>query len=142
MSSLYDCVRDGNPHPVVSALVVSDGRVLMIQRGKGSYEGYWALPGGMIDRNEEPEDSVLRELYEEAGVKGNSPQLVTAYLIKASVGLPHSSIDIVYKVNVSEQLPRFKKNTEVKKVSYFPLSQLPKEIAFGHRRIINKFVKL
>ena len=33
------------------------------------YQGYWALPGGFIRAKESAEDAILRELYEESGLK-------------------------------------------------------------------------
>ena len=140
MSVLYECIKEGNPHPVVSAFVVCERMVLLVLRGRGSYEGYWALPGGMIDRGEEPEEAVLRELYEETGITGTVPALLTAYLIKCNTGLVHTSIDIIYRVHVHDAT-LFRQNTteEIVDVSFFPLTELPKQIAFDHRKIINKY---
>jgi len=138
MNILYECVKEGNPHPVVSALVVKDDKVLMALRGKGSYEGYWCLPGGMIDKNEEPDAAVLRELLEETGVVGISPKLLTAYLIRCDDGLVHTSIDLVYHVKAQNDF-KTSDSDEITHVAYFTKIQLPEKIAFGHRRIINQF---
>ncbi len=52
---------------VVTAAVISDSakRVLLCQRDRGSLAGYWEFPGGKVDRGEEPEESVRREIREE-----------------------------------------------------------------------------
>lgn len=52
---------------VVTAAVISDSakRVLLCQRDRGNLAGYWEFPGGKVDRGEEPEDSVRREIREE-----------------------------------------------------------------------------
>lgn len=36
---------------------------------QGDVKGYWQMPQGGIDRNEEPWAAAQRELYEETGVK-------------------------------------------------------------------------
>src|ERR1043165_2937066 len=53
--------------PSVVAFVQNDaGQVLMIQR---SDNGRWALPGGGHDVGESISDTVVREVWEETGVK-------------------------------------------------------------------------
>ncbi|MBM7582013.1 ADP-ribose pyrophosphatase YjhB (NUDIX family) [Caldicoprobacter guelmensis] len=42
--------------------------VLMIKRGDHPFMGKWALPGGFVTRNEDPEKAALRELKEETGI--------------------------------------------------------------------------
>ncbi|MBV8104437.1 MAG: (deoxy)nucleoside triphosphate pyrophosphohydrolase [Hyphomicrobiales bacterium] len=61
---------------VAAALVDADGRVLLSQRPKGkALEGLWEFPGGKIDRNERPEDALVRELREELGIVVKVPCL-------------------------------------------------------------------
>src|SRR3989338_2047125 len=141
MNILYECVKAGNPHPVVSALVIHENRVLMVLRGKGSFEGHWALPGGMIDRREEPEAAVLREFREEAGVICSYPKLLHAYRIECTDAFAHTSIDLVYSVQMAEESLLQADGGETQQVAFFPLNELPELIAFGHRDVIAKFSK-
>ena len=51
------------------ALVDVDGRVLLAQRPPGkSMAGLWEFPGGKVEPGERPEETVIRELYEELGI--------------------------------------------------------------------------
>jgi 8-oxo-dGTP diphosphatase len=51
------------------ALVDADGRVLLAQRPEGKpMAGLWEFPGGKIEDGELPEQSLIRELYEELGI--------------------------------------------------------------------------
>lgn len=57
---------------LVSAITLYNERVLLLRR---SFEekflpGVWGVPAGKIQYGEEPDDAALRELYEEAGIKG------------------------------------------------------------------------
>lgn len=52
-------------------VVIHRGKILLLYKNyKGRYEG-WVLPKGTVEEGEEHKDTALREVEEEAGVKGN-----------------------------------------------------------------------
>jgi 8-oxo-dGTP diphosphatase len=58
------------------ALVDADGRVLLAQRPPGKpMEGLWEFPGGKVEANERPEDTLIRELKEELNIVVSEPCL-------------------------------------------------------------------
>ena len=51
------------------ALVDPDGRVLLAQRPQGkAMAGLWEFPGGKVEPQERPEQTVIRELREELAI--------------------------------------------------------------------------
>ena len=58
-----------NPLPVVAGLVEHEGDVLLV-RSVGWPESWCGLVTGFLERGEEPEAAVLRELHEELGLEG------------------------------------------------------------------------
>jgi 8-oxo-dGTP diphosphatase len=51
------------------ALVDADGRVLIAKRPAGKpMAGLWEFPGGKVENDERPEQSLIRELNEELGI--------------------------------------------------------------------------
>ncbi|MEE7456639.1 8-oxo-dGTP diphosphatase MutT [Methylorubrum populi] len=61
---------------VAAALVDGDGRVLMAQRPEGkALAGLWEFPGGKVEPNERPEETLIRELAEELGIAVKEPCL-------------------------------------------------------------------
>jgi 8-oxo-dGTP diphosphatase len=53
----------------VSGLVVQDGKVLLIRRGKEPYKDHWSLPGGGVEAGESLREAVKREIREETGLE-------------------------------------------------------------------------
>lgn len=57
------------PIPGVSVLVIHEGRVLLVRRGREPNRGIWALPGGRVEAGERPADAAIREVAEETAVQ-------------------------------------------------------------------------
>ncbi|MHB1629571.1 MAG: NUDIX hydrolase [Bacilli bacterium] len=53
----------------VAAVVFKDNAVLLEQRAFGSAYGFWALPGGMLEFNEQTDEACVREILEETGIQ-------------------------------------------------------------------------
>jgi len=66
------------PVPAVLAVVVRDGRVLLVRRAKHPDRGLWGFPGGRIEPGETTADAALRELREETGVRASAGDVLTA----------------------------------------------------------------
>ena len=52
----------------VGAVVVDQGRVLLIRRGTEPLKGRWSLPGGLLELGESLAAGVIREVSEETGL--------------------------------------------------------------------------
>lgn len=48
---------------------VGEVQVLLVKRGKDPFKGMWVLPGGKVEPGETAAEAVVRELWEEAGVR-------------------------------------------------------------------------
>ncbi len=58
-------------HPFigVGALIVKDGRYLLIKRGKEPGKGKWSIPGGKVELGETLAEAIKREVLEECGIQ-------------------------------------------------------------------------
>jgi 8-oxo-dGTP diphosphatase len=62
--------REYPAHPVVGvgAVVVRDGKALIIKRAHEPRKGEWSLPGGLLELGESLADAVRREIREETSL--------------------------------------------------------------------------
>jgi len=60
----------------VGAVIVKDGRVLLVQRGTEPALGRWSIPGGLIEVGEALSEAVVREVREETGLEIQPVELV------------------------------------------------------------------
>lgn len=65
-----DFPREYPPVPLVGvgALIIKDGRVIVVRRGKPPSVGEWSIPGGLVEVGETLREAVAREVFEETGL--------------------------------------------------------------------------
>jgi 8-oxo-dGTP diphosphatase len=70
--------REFPPAPLVGvgAVVVQDGRVLLVRRGGEPLKGHWTLPGGVLEVGETLLEGVAREVSEETGLMVEPVELI------------------------------------------------------------------
>lgn len=56
------------PWLAVAAVIVREGRVLLVRRGHAPAEGLWTLPGGGVEAGETVRAALAREVREETGL--------------------------------------------------------------------------
>lgn len=57
------------PRVGVGAIVIKDGKVLMIKRAAPPNQNLWAIPGGMLELGETLQQGAEREIFEETGIR-------------------------------------------------------------------------
>jgi len=60
----------------VGAVIVKDGRVLLVKRGTEPARGRWSIPGGLIELGESLSQAIIREVREETGLDVDPIELV------------------------------------------------------------------
>jgi 8-oxo-dGTP diphosphatase len=61
----------------VGGVLVHEGRVLLIRRGKEPLRGRWMIPGGTVEAGETLEEALVREIEEETGLTVKPREVLT-----------------------------------------------------------------
>jgi 8-oxo-dGTP diphosphatase len=75
------------PRLASSAIVERAGRYLLVRRGHPPAADLYAFPGGRAEPGETPEETALRELFEETGLVGRNPRLFETVELQPEVGV-------------------------------------------------------
>lgn len=114
-------IRYMNPIPVVAAVVVEREHILLVRRAVEPHRGAWCLPMGFAEVGERVEDGALRELEEEAGLRGTSPVLLDVFS-------SHSDLygDLVIMTWwIPTWMGSVRAGDDAAEARFFPLSDLP-----------------
>ena len=110
------------------AVVMRDGKALLIQRGINPRRGDWQLPGGYVEADEEIVDAVEREVLEEAGIIARVTDVVgLRHSVAGSIGGPSANVYVVFRLEVVSGEPRYD-GEETIGAGYF---QPPGDRAYG-----------
>jgi len=63
----------------VGAIIVEKERVLLAKRGHAPLAGEWSIPGGVLELGEGLEEAVVREAWEETGLRVETAGLLGVY---------------------------------------------------------------
>lgn len=69
----------GRPGVGVGGVVIHEGRVLLIRRGKAPLQGRWTVPGGTVELGETLEEALVREMREETGLEVRPRQVIAVF---------------------------------------------------------------
>lgn len=134
------CGRYNARNSTATILVInSHNQVLLIKRKRDPQAGWWAMPGGYLDWNETLADCAKRELKEETGLTVNTVELVGLYDALDRDKDGRQNIDHCYVGKVIEPFTLIKHPDEVEAAVWFDFNQLPDNIAFDHRQMIEDY---
>jgi 8-oxo-dGTP diphosphatase len=116
--------------------------VLLIRRQRPPYKGRWALPGGFVEMGESLEESVRREIKEETGIRR-----VTRLRQIGAYGDPGRdprgrTVTVAYLGVVSGTGAAAKGGDDAAEAQWYPISSLPKDLAFDHALILRDGLRL
>lgn len=87
----------------VGGVVIRDGRALLIRRGQEPRRGWWQIPGGYCEHDEPFDEAVVREVYEEAGIRARVANVLG---VRHSLGAPSANVYVIFRLLPLDGEPR------------------------------------
>ncbi len=110
-------------------------KFLLIKRGHKPEKGYWAVPGGHVDKGETPYPCAQREAREEVGeVEILSKKPVYVFVHDIDIGHRHKA-----HVFMGKAVGKLSAKSDAKKLGWFTLKQMRKiEVTHYTKKVFNK----
>ena len=121
-----------SPKLTADGAILKNGKILLIKRKNEPFKGKWALPGGFVEYGEKVEDTVVREVYEETGLKTKIRDIVGIYSDPNRDPRGHI-VTVVYLLDTKGG--RLKGGDDASDAKFFDLNGLPK-LSFDHDIIV------
>lgn len=125
--------RVRNPLPTVDLIIESNDGIILIKR-KNPPLG-WALPGGFAEYGESLESAAIREAKEETGMEVELIRQFHTYS-DPKRDLRHHTITTVF---IARAGGRPSAGDDAKAAGIFRRANLPEQIAFDHREILDDY---
>jgi 8-oxo-dGTP diphosphatase len=103
MSPATDSETIPMPEAASSAILIRDGRILMIRRRNPPSYDMYAFPGGRAEPGETAAETALREFLEETGIRAHSPREFAFYDLRSENPGRHFHLTVfLVEADVSE----------------------------------------
>jgi len=123
-------------HTVDAVIQDGDRNVILVKRRYAPYKDKYALPGGFIKYNENPEQAIIREVREETNLVVKIISKIGTYDQKGRD--PRGKIvSTAFKCRLVKDLSMLREGDDAAKVKIVPIDQLKNlELAFDHSQIL------
>jgi 8-oxo-dGTP diphosphatase len=129
---IYNCAL------TVDCVVFSKDSVVLIKRKNTPFQGYYALPGGFVEENENVELACIREAYEETNLVLKNLTFIGAY---SAPGRDPRGRVVSFAFLAEADLNQLRAGDDASHVEIINNWQ-DIEIAFDHRKIIEAALKI
>ncbi len=126
-----------SPSITADGILIKNQQILLVKRKNQPFKGKWALPGGFVEYEEKTEDTVIREVLEETGLKTKINQLAGVYSDPDRDPRGHT-ITVAYILDIIGG--ELVAGDDASDVKFFNVKELP-DLSFDHSKIINEVLQ-
>ena len=130
-------MRYKKPSVTVDGIVLRNNKILLVKRKKPPFENRWALPGGFVEYGEKTEEAVVREVFEETGLRTQVDKLFDVYSDPNRDPRGHT-ISIVYILKITGGC--LKSGDDASEAGFFNVDETPR-LSFDHDLIIKDLTR-
>jgi len=129
-----------NPTATVTAVIVQEGKLLLLRRKEEPFKGMLDLPGGYMSGDELPEEALQRELKEELGAEANLTFIKPFVGTAPWKGKKYPIVSFVYLADIKNQ--KITLNEENSEAIWLSIKDLnSEEVAFDSNQDVAIWVK-
>ena len=121
-----------NSSPCAGAMILREGRLLLVKRGVEPFRGWWDIPGGFLEPGEHPAEGAAREVLEETGLRVAIGDPVGTYVDVYGEKVGKFTLTTYYLAGVVDGEQQA--GDDAVAIGWFSLEELPEEIAFNNGR--------
>jgi ADP-ribose pyrophosphatase YjhB (NUDIX family) len=116
----------------VAAMIFDEqGKILLFKHTYRKFE--WGIPAGGLEYGEQPENAIVREVFEETGM-----QIKVKKLLLAESSKEDHNISLIYLCEIVNGA--FEESLEISEMKYFDVNDLPKML-FAEKNLIRSVYK-
>ena len=123
----------------VDIIIEAEGGIPLVRRKYPPFQGYWAIPGGIVEEDETVENAARREAYEETGLTVSNLSILGVYS-EPGRDPRGRSISVVFVAKRADGRPRA--GSDAASLAMFPEANLPSDLAFDHRAMLRDYLSL
>ena len=116
------------------AVIFNDRRQVLLLKHRFRAGSGWGLPGGFLERGEQPIEALRRELREEIGLEVDNVEVLAA----RSFSKP-KQVEVLFRARANAEVKSL--TIEVERAEWFALDSLPEGLPRDHRDYVERAAK-
>ncbi len=124
-----------NPAPAVAVVLLQGNDVLLVRRRYSPRKGYWSLPAGFVEWDEDIRTAAVREVKEETNCDVEVGEVLGAF---SAFDDPRTHVVLIVFAG-RLKAGSLRAGDDATEARFFPLDALPEDMAFAvHRQVLEE----